>query len=141
MMLSGLPDSRGLLGEDGALALGHLGRHMVGGERDAAPAAATCIASCLPSAASFSGSASDCSADQHADLAELGRGRVVDIGRDHARIDTVSAAARRTLMFSPILAISWVSVSATVAPPSSAAAASSFSASPPVFERRARPRA
>ena len=74
---------------------------------------------------------------QHADLAQFGRGRIMDIGRDHAGIDR-SATVRRTLIFSPILATSSVSVCCTVRAP--CLAASSFSRSPPSFSARSRGR-
>ena len=45
--------------------------------------------------------------DQHADLAEAVGDGVVHIGADDARTDTSSEAARRSVMFSPIVAMRW----------------------------------
>ena len=72
-------------------------------------AAATCMAICLPSAVELVAlSAVDLSATSTPILPSSGDDGVVDVGRDDARIDTDSAIVRRTLMFSPILAISSV---------------------------------
>ena len=51
---------------------------------------------------------------QHADLAQARLHRVVDVGRDGALATRAARLARRIVMFSPMVAIRWVSSSATV---------------------------
>ena len=102
-------------------------------------AAAMCIAICLPSAASFVLVGRRLQRDEHADLAELRRRRVVDIGGDDARID----ARARPCGARSCSRRSWRrdrSASAARVRRRPSACASSFSRSPLCFERDAAPR-
>ena len=117
MTLPGLPDCARLLGQHGA---SRARRRRIDARRCPAPsgrAAATCMAICLAERRQLAMSAVASSATSTPILPSPGAARCGH--RPRPRPDRRSArAARRTLMFSPILATSSVSVCCTLRPPS-----------------------
>ena len=105
-----------LLGEHVLFARDHRGIDRRGVERDRA-AAAICIAIWRPSAASASVLAGRFQRDDHADAAEAVGDLAVDVMADRAVRATCRPAARRSVMFSPMVAIALAIASATVPPP------------------------